>query len=68
MIEKRTEDSFIKSPGQLTLGIATLVMSMFTVLYESLDKGYVSRMPIERDIAIMSSMSYFYFRIDANYL
>lgn len=68
MIEKRTEDSFIKSHGQLKLWKAMLVISMFMVLHESLEKRYVSSIPIESDIAILSSMFYFYFRIDDTYL
>lgn len=68
VIEKRTEDSFIKSRGQLKIWKTTLVISMSVVSEESLGKGDVSSIPTERDVAILSSMFCFHFRIDAEYL
>lgn len=41
---------------------------MSVVSEESLGKGDVSSIPTERDVAILSSMFYFHFRIDADYL
>lgn len=68
MIGKRTEDSFIKSLGQLKIWKTTLVISMSVISEESLGKGDVSSIPTERDVAILSSMFSFHFGIDADYL
>lgn len=63
--EKGTEESFLITHGQPQAWV--LVMSIFTVLYESPGKGVTSAFPLE-EILLFYHLFYFYFRIDATYL